>query len=272
MKAFLQKKLERQTYKLVAEPVNSVNKTKGKLIYAYASPLISKKYDVLCRFLSYIDSKIEDDSFSISMEKTFGFLDCDKEDVEQMFLYLISKGILIPAVHHYNIRESRRYSFMDDLYYILKSPKELLQQFINEQEENSTCFSRNFLHIKNENIDLQIGDFMEKVVIAAVDQSDFVPRIVYIEIMAKEEMSRKDVLDAIEKSCLEYCNSKTKPQSVLSYQDFGYTEFEKYVPNSICEKYGISKIDKSNYVIEIENEVLVCDKQEELEEDEEYLL
>ena len=63
---------------------------------------------------------------------------------------------------------------------------------------------------------------MEKIVIAAVDQSDFVPRIVYIEVIAKEEMSRKDVLNAIEKSCLEYCNSKTKMQSGPSYYDFGY--------------------------------------------------
>ena len=98
---------------------------------------------------------------------------------------------------------------------------------------------------------------MEKVVVAVIDRSGFDPRIVYIEIMAKEAMKTDDVLEAIELSCREFYSTPQGRSCVRDYDSFGYEEFEKYVPNRICEKYGISKIEKNNYVIEVENEALV---------------
>ena len=98
---------------------------------------------------------------------------------------------------------------------------------------------------------------MEKVVIAVIDKSGFDPKIVYIEIMAEKGMRTNDVLNSIELACQDFYNTEEGKNCISDYRDFGYDEFDRYVPNSICEKYGISKISKDTYVIEVENEVLV---------------
>ena len=112
---------------------------------------------------------------------------------------------------------------------------------------------------------------MEKVILAVIDKSLFSPRIIYIEIMANKGMNSDDVLNAIEKSCREFYETPTGKEAVSDYRDFGYHEFDCYVPNSICEKYGISKIAKESHVIEVENEILVKKELDSLElEEEEY--
>lgn len=97
---------------------------------------------------------------------------------------------------------------------------------------------------------------MKKVIISAIDKSNFVPKIVYIELLALENLSKKDVLDAIESSCKEYYYSNQNTSGVKDYSDFNYDDFKKYVPNDICEYFGISKIQDEVLTIEIEDPVL----------------
>lgn len=101
---------------------------------------------------------------------------------------------------------------------------------------------------------------MDRVIISAIDRSKFDPKIVYIEIMAESEMRNRDILNAIEKACQEYYVSCEEKEYVGSYEDFDYDDFKKYVPNDICEKYGISKIEDDRRTIEVKNEAIVEDQ------------
>ena len=52
--------------------------------------------------------------------------------------------------------------------------------------------------------------------------------------------------DAVREACKEFCRT---PKGKQIYQDdcnfFGWKQFQMHVPNEICEKYGIRKIDSN---------------------------
>lgn len=105
---------------------------------------------------------------------------------------------------------------------------------------------------------------MEKITITAIDRSGFAARIIYIELMAEDKMTDDDVIKAIELACQEYYGLDKKEYSGR-YEDFSYDDFKQYVPNTICRKYGILKIEEDAHQIEVvDNEIIF---EEELEED-----
>lgn len=97
---------------------------------------------------------------------------------------------------------------------------------------------------------------MKKVTISVIDRSKYEPQIVYVELMAKIGMNDNDVLEAIEQSCQEYYYSDKEKAYVGDYSTFGYDDFQKYVPNDICEKHGISKILEEKQIV-LTNELLL---------------
>ena len=53
-----------------------------------------------------------------------------------------------------------------------------------------------------------------------------------------------DAMSAIQKACKEYCLTEEGKQTFASNCNcFNYGDFDAYVPNSICQKYGIEKVD-----------------------------
>lgn len=53
-----------------------------------------------------------------------------------------------------------------------------------------------------------------------------------------------DVMSAIQKACKEYClTEEGKRAFELNCNCFNYGDFDTCVPNSICQKYGIEKVD-----------------------------
>ena len=66
-------------------------------------------------------------------------------------------------------------------------------------------------------------------------------------INAEDDMTPDDILKAIKMASVEYCST---PEGIKVYEGnhhhFNYGDFNTYVPNRICKKYGISK-DKTKY-------------------------
>lgn len=91
---------------------------------------------------------------------------------------------------------------------------------------------------------------MAEFVIPTYEQEGTNVRICCLLISAKDGMISKDVLESIKKASTEYC---TTPEGRMIYENncncFNYGDFDVYVPNVICKKYGISKNDsKYNYI------------------------
>ena len=88
---------------------------------------------------------------------------------------------------------------------------------------------------------------MVKYAIPACKQDGIKMRGFCFLINAEDGMTPDDVLEAIKKACVEYCST---PEGRKVYEDkcnyFNYDDFNTYVPNSICKKYGISK-NKTKY-------------------------
>lgn len=85
---------------------------------------------------------------------------------------------------------------------------------------------------------------MAKHIIPTYEQDGMNVRIFCLLIDAEDGMTPDDILEAIKKACVEYCST---PEGRKVYEDncnhFNYGDFNAYVPNSICKKYGISKTD-----------------------------
>lgn len=91
---------------------------------------------------------------------------------------------------------------------------------------------------------------MTKYLIPAYEQDGMNIRICCLLINAKDGMTLDDVVEAIKKASTEYC---TTPEGRKTYEgncgNFNYGDFDAYVSNSICKKYGISKSNaKYHYV------------------------
>lgn len=91
---------------------------------------------------------------------------------------------------------------------------------------------------------------MAEFIISTYEQEGTSVRICCLLISAKDSMTSDDVLEAIKKASTDYC---TTPEGRRTYENncncFNYGDFDVYVPNDICEKYGISKIGaRYNYI------------------------
>ena len=86
-----------------------------------------------------------------------------------------------------------------------------------------------------------------KYTISATEHDGFDTRTMSIELeVFKEDI---DVLDAIKEACREYTTTENGLKTYIGNCDcFNWADFDMYVPNEICEKYGFRKIksDVSN--------------------------
>jgi hypothetical protein len=81
-------------------------------------------------------------------------------------------------------------------------------------------------------------------------------------VLAIEADEGVNVREAIKDACKEYCQTE---EGKATYEgnccSFNWGDFEAYVPNTICEKYGIKKIDSYTQEEDIDfNEQLVNEK------------
>lgn len=98
--------------------------------------------------------------------------------------------------------------------------------------------------------------------IPTYEQDGLNVRICCLMIDAKDGMNITDIREAIEKASTEYCKT---PRGKATYEGncccFNYGDFDAYVPNTICKKYGIKKVgDDIKYEEPINyDEQLVCE-------------
>ena len=110
---------------------------------------------------------------------------------------------------------------------------------------------------------------MKNVNIVAVERDGRHQRIITIALQVLDKMTEEDVKDAICKACTEYCQTEEgKKLYIGNCHNFNYGDFEAYVPNSICEKHGIHKIDSNMTDIEVNFDTDLVDEIAVLGEDE----
>lgn len=65
-------------------------------------------------------------------------------------------------------------------------------------------------------------------------------------INARHEMTTEDVIDAIRKASTEYCQTE-EGRKVYSgnCHNFNIGDFDAYVTNELCQKYGIQKVESN---------------------------
>lgn len=83
----------------------------------------------------------------------------------------------------------------------------------------------------------QAGKRKKEVLISAIDFEDLEPVSVLLRLMVDDDMRKPEIEHAIHLACREYCQLEGKHGS------FNYGDFDAFVPNDICEKYGISKLE-----------------------------
>jgi hypothetical protein len=77
--------------------------------------------------------------------------------------------------------------------------------------------------------------------ITAVERDGFDIRVLTISLNVEEGV---DLKDAIQKASIEFCQTEEGRKIYeYNYQAFNLADFEMHVPNSICQKYGIEKLD-----------------------------
>lgn len=113
----------------------------------------------------------------------------------------------------------------------------------------------------------------QSVVVTPVDRDGLDFTLHNISLNVKEGMSLKDVKEAISKASVEFCQTE-EGRKVFSNNNnsFNYGDFDIYVPNEICKKYGIEKVDFICSFMETDfNEELVDEADLQNENDELYL-
>ena len=89
---------------------------------------------------------------------------------------------------------------------------------------------------------------MKKVIITAIEEyagnHGLSSNIHHIALNVQDDMSTDDIKDAMSKAATDYCKT---PEGKQVYQEncncFNIGDFDTHVPNDICKKYGIEKID-----------------------------
>ena len=116
---------------------------------------------------------------------------------------------------------------------------------------------------------------MKNVVVTFVDRDGFGLNFTLFNMIlnVKEDMSSEDVHDAIAKASLEFCQTEAGREIFSANNNsFNYGDFDIYVPNEICKKYGIEKVDSICSFMEADfNEELVDETDLQNENDDLYL-
>lgn len=91
---------------------------------------------------------------------------------------------------------------------------------------------------------------MQKVILSATN-CHHENAITSIELLAEDDMTKPEVIHSIKQACEDFCQT---PDGQMIYkqnhQTFTYADFDNYVPNNICKKYGIEKwYDESSVLI-----------------------
>lgn len=113
----------------------------------------------------------------------------------------------------------------------------------------------------------------QSVIVTSVDRDGLGFTFHNISLNVEEGMTLKDVKEAISKSSVEFCQTE-EGKKVFSDNNnsFNYGDFDIYVPNEICKKYGIEKVDSACSFMEADfNEELVSADDLQNENDELYL-
>lgn len=84
----------------------------------------------------------------------------------------------------------------------------------------------------------QPGKEKKEVLISAIDFEDLEPVSVLLRLMVDKDMGKLEIENAIHWACRDYCQTEGK-----KYEKFNYRDFDALVPNDICEKYGIAKLE-----------------------------
>lgn len=108
---------------------------------------------------------------------------------------------------------------------------------------------------------------MERFTLVATERDGLEIRAISIDIDAQDGMRKSDVIEAVKSACTEYCKTR---EGFNTYDgncnSFNYGDFEAYVPNEICEKYGIKKVGDDRVAIEnLEFDEQLVDESEILE-------
>lgn len=92
--------------------------------------------------------------------------------------------------------------------------------------------------------------------IAAIEQDGFDTKILPITIFVREDVT--NVEQAVADACKEYCLTKAGMQMLRNNSNqFNWGDFDCFVPNAICEKYGILKKENDH----VGNIVIAYDRQ-----------
>lgn len=93
---------------------------------------------------------------------------------------------------------------------------------------------------------------MKNVTISAIEQDGRHTRCLSIDLSVRDGMSQEEVVDAIMKASTEYCRTEEGRKTYEgNCNNFNYGDFEAYVPDEICEKFGIKKIDSMITTFEV---------------------
>lgn len=81
---------------------------------------------------------------------------------------------------------------------------------------------------------------MQKVIVAT-DQDGLNVRTCVIVLDVQDGV---DAEKAVRDACKEYCQTEEGKQTYIgNCESFNWGDFDAYVPNSICQKHGFTKID-----------------------------
>lgn len=83
-----------------------------------------------------------------------------------------------------------------------------------------------------------LNEKIKEVLISTVDFREFEPVPIIIRLNVKEGMGKHEIITAIRSACKEFCDKKE-----IRGEEFTYKDFDEQVPNYICEKYGIAKLE-----------------------------
>lgn len=91
---------------------------------------------------------------------------------------------------------------------------------------------------------------MKEIVLNAIDYNvdnhGLNHNVINIILYVRNDMTLDDVITAIKKASTEYCLTNEGKQTYIgNCHCFNFGDFDTYVPNTICEKYGIKKIDSN---------------------------
>lgn len=97
-------------------------------------------------------------------------------------------------------------------------------------------------------------------VIPIIDRDELNVKTMVLTLDVEEGIN---VIEAVRKACTEYCKTEEGRKTYIGNCDnFNWGDFEAYVPNDICGKYGIRKIDSFMCEDELDfNEQLVDEEE-----------